>query len=262
MKKHLAAFFALTIFLAWTMGALGIFLWQMATPGYWPQPQSSLLAYAAGFVPANVAVFLALVLEGGRGLKRLLSGLARWRFQAWLYLLVCAGLPALVVLVSWLATGRVGAGVGQEALLIPLLASWISPSVLGEEIGWRGYALPRLQRSLNPLLASLLIGLLAAASQAWIFLAPGAAFSAGLFLVLVVNSVAVSVLATWLYNRTGGSLLAVTLLRAALAVSLLVFAAPPEGMAVALAALAVVAIFATGLALPLPASARPQAAEV
>lgn len=84
---------------------------------------------------------------------------------------------------------------------------------LGEELGWRGFALPRLQKIYPPLTASFTVGLfwgLWHLPDFW--LSPERQRdSVPLFLLTIV---ALSVLYTWVYNRTGGSLLLVALLHA------------------------------------------------
>lgn len=79
----------------------------------------------------------------------------------------------------------------------------------GEEVGWRGFALPRLQKSLNPIWASLLLTLFWAAWH-WplFFYRPGyvnmgIAGISGWFFSLLTGSI----LLTWLYNSSKGSLL-------------------------------------------------------
>jgi membrane protease YdiL (CAAX protease family) len=84
---------------------------------------------------------------------------------------------------------------------------------VGEEVGWRGYALPQLQRGLRPLPASLI---LAVAWWLWhleFFLlddVPLARFPAYL-----VEVAAVAIILTWLYNRSGGSILLAVVFHAA-----------------------------------------------
>lgn len=82
----------------------------------------------------------------------------------------------------------------------------------GEEMGWRGYVLPRLQARYSALTASLILGVIWAFWHLPKFLAPDNSSPFGLF---VVEIVAQTVLYTWLYNNTRGSLLLVTLFHAA-----------------------------------------------
>lgn len=244
--RYLIAFCALTLGLSWGMGTFGLLVWRAAAPFYWPEAQPSVLAFAAGFVPANAAIFVVLWSKGWPGLKSLLAGLLRWRFHAGYYALICAGVPLLAVTGAWLAGGRMGGGFEGWTSALPLLAILFSPAVLGEELGWRGFALPRLQGHMSSFAASLVTGALAAASQAWWFAISGLSQSVSPLLTACWIWLSVSVLATWLFNSTGGSLLATTLLRLSLALSLAWSGIPNEVMAVLLSLLAAVVIILSG----------------
>jgi len=89
-------------------------------------------------------------------------------------------------------------------------------SALAEEPGWRGFALPRLQAKFNPLVSSLILGVLWA-----VWHAPGRfggieAKSLSDTLVEWVLILFVTVIFTWLFNRTKGSILATALLHPAM----------------------------------------------
>jgi membrane protease YdiL (CAAX protease family) len=91
---------------------------------------------------------------------------------------------------------------------------------LGEEPGWRGFALPRLQMALSPLLASVVVGIGWAAWHLPLQLrgAYEPSMGAGLWGVGLrfASQVAVSVIFTWILNRSNGSLLAVVVLHTSL----------------------------------------------
>jgi membrane protease YdiL (CAAX protease family) len=82
----------------------------------------------------------------------------------------------------------------------------------GEEIGWRGYALPRLQARYSALASSLIVGILWAVWHVPKYLVAGNSES---FALAATTMMARSVVCTWMYNNTRGSLLLVTLFHAA-----------------------------------------------
>jgi membrane protease YdiL (CAAX protease family) len=84
--------------------------------------------------------------------------------------------------------------------------------ITGEELGWRGYVLPRLQVRYSALVSSLIVGVIWAIWHIPTFLAPGNTSPLALFMVKIITE---SVLYTWLYNNTRGSLLLVTLFHTA-----------------------------------------------
>ena len=80
---------------------------------------------------------------------------------------------------------------------------------LWEEPGWRGFALPRLQARFGPLVGTLILGVLWALWHIPGYL--GGWMGAGLA-VLIVSSAAFSMIMTWVYNNTRGSILLMILL--------------------------------------------------
>src|SRR5437016_5768189 len=92
-------------------------------------------------------------------------------------------------------------------VLITLVPVFLLFGPLGEEFGWRGYALPRLQARSGALAASLLLGLAWAAWHAPLFFDPTSTYAHLPPLVFIARMMGLSVLFTWLINRTGGSLL-------------------------------------------------------
>ena len=87
-------------------------------------------------------------------------------------------------------------------LILPLSALW-------EEIGWRGFLLPILQEKHTPLKASIIIGFVWGLWHLPIYLAidPYGYKTINYFLFMFIGCFALSIIATWLYNSTKGSLL-------------------------------------------------------
>jgi membrane protease YdiL (CAAX protease family) len=85
---------------------------------------------------------------------------------------------------------------------------------LNEEPGWRGFAVPHLHRTYSPLVAGLIIGVI---WSTWHFpLHATSTFGGGIagFPFRFVYNVPLGVLFSWLYNKSGGNLLACVLLHA------------------------------------------------
>jgi uncharacterized protein len=102
---------------------------------------------------------------------------------------------------------------GASASLPLLVVPWFLYEILsnGEEIGWRGYVLPRLQARHNALFSSLILGVIWGFWHLPKFLSHWNPISFAWFMVHIL---AASVLYTWMYNGTKGSLLLVTLFHA------------------------------------------------
>lgn len=186
-----------------------------------------------GFLSAVAPMISALVvtarLGGMSGVRRLLGRLLRWRVMLRWYAVALLGFPALALVaigLGFLLTGRppdfsntyidrvfpqFPSGLSTWLLLPPLLLYSIATTI-PEEVGWRGFALPRLQSRYGSLWASLVVGVLWGFWHLPLFFSPDAAqsgISLPLFLAITVFS---SFLFTWVFNRTGGSLLLVVLL--------------------------------------------------
>jgi membrane protease YdiL (CAAX protease family) len=91
-------------------------------------------------------------------------------------------------------------------------------SALGEELGWRGFALPHLQTARSALGASLVLGTLWGVWHLPLYLTGTDIRPPSLF--------PASVIYTWMYNSTGGSLLIVVLFHAASNLPLSLLLAP------------------------------------
>ena len=79
-----------------------------------------------------------------------------------------------------------------------------------EEPGWRGFALPKLQAKFSPLIASLILGIIWGLWHAPMYLPQyGSMFQ---FIIFLLNTLKITIMLTWLYNRTKGSVLATALL--------------------------------------------------
>lgn len=188
-------------------------------------PWVIFLALIGIYAPTFAALIVVSVLEGRSGLKRLLTPLWDWRLR-WTWYATAIFLPlvlavtavlihlgitnqySLVVSFDWLE------GVAIFFVSIPLLVLVKLPlGPMAEELGWRGFALPRLQRRMNALNASLILGVLWALWHLPAFWVPGAALPLDEpptlmgILQYVVNVVGVTLVFTWLYNSTRGSLL-------------------------------------------------------
>ncbi len=205
-------FFGLTFLISWGVGAPWIFAPKAMTAWLGPFGPTSPAFFVAAWAPTLTAVILTLVKQGLPGLGRLFQGLLRWR-PIGLLILAVAILPMIALLLAWspFASGKVAPA--DILVLTPLVLFTTAQIVtntgpLGEELGWRGYALPRLLTRWGPAVSGLIIGLV------WtLWHVPAFLFSDVVGLPLaslgwyVLGTVGLSWLMTWLYVRTGGSIL-------------------------------------------------------
>jgi uncharacterized protein len=239
VRDHpLLVYFVLAYALSWTMVAL--------------IPASFAFALLALFGPALAAVMVTMVTDGRRGLVDLFRRLTIGRVGLVWYVLAI-GVPLLVAVVAQVVHamtfgGPVGMAVSTPLPLVVILALL----VIGEEIGWRGFALPHLQARYGGLTASLVLGSVWACWHLANATIPGleaywSAFPAFFFFVL-----GQTIFFTWLWNRTGGSLLLMWILHAMVNASISLFFVGDQAHEwwFAGAALAVVALIVTILGGP------------
>lgn len=183
-------------------------------------PVYLLLGYGFGIS----AILMTGITQGRKAIGALLKRFLIWRVGWVWYLAALAIYPAVFLSAALLNSLISGQPLDFSQVfarqILPVkgsLAALILPFFLfdaltnGEEIGWRGYVLPRLQARRGALAASLILGLI------WGFwhLPKYLDVPIQVFALFMVKTMIDSLLYTWLYNNTGGSLLLTTLLHAA-----------------------------------------------
>jgi len=78
----------------------------------------------------------------------------------------------------------------------------------GEELGWRGFALPGLQKRFNPLASAIILGLVVSGWHGLLHLVSPTGIPEWQFWLLMVSY---SIIVTWAYNKSRGSVLIATL---------------------------------------------------
>jgi membrane protease YdiL (CAAX protease family) len=173
----------------------------------------------AAFGPLFAALVLTVLDEGWKGAIGLLKRGLDFRFKK-IWLLPILLLPPVIFTGATFLSVFIGATPLDSSVLSNPIVAVVAPVMilltagpLQEEFGWRGYALPRLQRRLDALVSSLVLGVLWWLWHLPLVFIPGR-FMVGtplLFGVLLVEMVLVTILFTWIYNNTGGSILAAML---------------------------------------------------
>jgi uncharacterized protein len=192
-----------------------------------------LLIFPLGYTPAAAALLVAWLTDGRAGLREVAGMLVRWRIPLRYYVAVVAGPPTLFLLglglgaVAGLPLARFGPPSLIAAAFVVNLV--LAAAVNGEEIAWRGVMLPMLQARTTALRASVLTGVVEAAFHLPLFLTPGTPQSRIPFGGFLLFSVALAMLFTFVYNSTGGSLLAVTVLHGGINASTNVLPVPSSG---------------------------------
>lgn len=209
IQKHpVLAFFLLTYLISWSAWVGGKWL------------KLNLLTFFFSYGPALAAILLSAALGGQTGLLDLLRRIFRWRAGLRWYLAAFFIPLGGVLLAIYLSAA---AGLLQKSLPnwwtiagpLSLAIFGLTPLgfvvLLGEEIGWRGFAQPKLLEQFSPFITSLLVGL-GWGVWHWVYLWESSSLLGLVYFTL--ETMAISLAYTWLFDRTGGSLVVVTLLHA------------------------------------------------
>ncbi len=204
VKRHpLIAFFVLAFALSW-------WPWILYAFGLSPTP-------IASFGPFLAALVVLAITQGKSGIGGLLRRMVRWRVGLRWYavaLLLPVGIAlaatALNVLLGARAPSAADLG-GWTGLFSTFAVVLLIPGIGGtwEEPGWRGFALPSLQAGRSALVASLILGAVWALWHLPLVVATGQ--MGGWDIVIIL---AWTLVLTWVYNGTGGSVLIVMLFHA------------------------------------------------
>lgn len=214
----LLAFLALTYAATWTCFLLAVRSGGLGVDGV-PRRGIGALILLGTIMPSLVALGLTATAEGASGVRGLLGRLfdlrlrSRWLLFAGFYMIAIklgAAILHRLILGRWPAFGR-------EAWYVMIAATAVSMWVqAGEEVGWRGYALPRLAARLGFGTASIVLGVIWATWHLPLFYLPGADTFGQSFVVYLLQVIAISVAMAWLFWRTGGRLLPIMLMHAAI----------------------------------------------
>jgi membrane protease YdiL (CAAX protease family) len=202
--------------------------------GFLPEALFRPFFVLKAFAGPSLAAYLMIRLtEGTAGIasfrRRFFQTRAGWPW----YLFILLGIPALFLLGIIVQPGTLASfqgfpGRGFAGYLVYYLINFVIIFLLGgplaEEPGWRGFALPRMERQYGPLGGALILGFIWAFWHLPDFLTraqgggPGTSWGTVLtnVSIFVVMVVALSVMMTWVYNHSGGSLFIAILLHASI----------------------------------------------
>ena len=204
----LGTFYALTFSLTWGIAAILVFGAEYVEPIFGPAGLTNPLYVLAVWAPAVAGLYVVWRRHGRAGLRGFASrlGMARMPAAGWWFVVI--GMPAIVY-AGALISGTAGDSPAFSPWFTAIPALFQAMFLAGtvEELGWRGVALPLLQRRFNPLVSSLLVGLGWAGWHLPAFALSGTVQSAWALGPYVAGIVALSVIMTWLFNASRGSIL-------------------------------------------------------
>jgi membrane protease YdiL (CAAX protease family) len=174
------------------------------------------------WIPAVAALGCAAVLYGRAGVRDLRRRLLLWRVNWWWYPVVLLGPLVFAMIVAGIAVliGEPWDAALPSAMKLSIPALGLTLLILiltdglGEELGWRGYLLPRLLIRHRAISASLILGL-----YWWLWHLPlvwtvGSAIKGQPLWLLLADLIAKSLIFTYVFLGTQGSVLIAILLHA------------------------------------------------
>jgi CAAX protease family protein len=180
----------------------------------WPTHFPALLG------PMLAAVLVTFNAQGHPGLRDLAKRMLRWRVSVkwWFWAvgspLLFLGLGLIVVRAStgrWPVLSSLDRFNGLPAIGVVGVWVLLTLASFGEETGWRGFAIRMLQKRFSPLVASLVVAPFWALWHIpYFFVVPTfKGFSPVAVIGFVIGLTCGSIVLTWLYNRSGESILIV-----------------------------------------------------
>jgi uncharacterized protein len=177
---------------------------------------SSGVPFLLALVPAVIAIAIAWR-EGNGALRRLVRLLwTRPASRRWYLVIAIPFAWALGTVAVGIALGRSNGDLFKDvlpsALIVPFVV--LLPA-FAEELAWRGFAVPRLMTVMSPLSAALVL------SVPWVVMhlvlqLPGGVNAGAEVWPTVVSLVSYSVILTWIFVGTGGSVVVTALVHTGL----------------------------------------------
>ena len=214
LKNPLLFFFLIAYIVSWILSIPFILSEWEILPGTF-----TALFAVKSFGPFLAGYLMIRILEGRGKLRLWRKSFLQWRVKWLWYIFLLVGIPALIVVGIIVQPGSMLGFKGLSPSVFiqyPLMfiAVLLAGEPLGEEPGWRGFALPRLQYRYGALRGTLLLGLLWTGWHLPDFLTsaqgggPGTGFSAffinfPIFLLLIMS---LTIILTWIFNHTKGSI--------------------------------------------------------
>jgi membrane protease YdiL (CAAX protease family) len=177
-----------------------------------PLSYMATIALGIGLGPFLSSFVMSYVTAGDEGVRSHVRAISHWRVGFRWYGFVLVGIPLIMSLGTivlpgvWESLEPLSA---SEIVAYPvffLYPALLIGGPLGEEPGWRGFALPRLQQRVGPLAGSLILGPLWACWHMPIWFSGQWTVPSLLNIATYIGWLtAMTVIMTWVHNRTRGS---------------------------------------------------------
>lgn len=214
-RYQILILFLLVLGLTWPFMIVDV----LGSHGIIPFRVPMILWLVYGYMPSLAAVIVTGLTQGKEGVRALFRKVLIARVGVKWYLFAIFGL-AVTTIAAVILGNQFGAttdspllkpdiaAAGPAAIFLNATLMFIVRGILnGEEFAWRGLALPRLQAKYNALTSSLIISIPWILFHLPLFFTKGSTQEHMPILSYAVQLAATSILFTWIYNNTKGSVL-------------------------------------------------------
>lgn len=206
-KRPVLTYIILAFGITWVLGVIvGILLGPLEAKLGWENRPFSM--FLIKFGPSIAGLLTAYFLNGMEGMVELLKQGGKWMvsFPVLAFVIAAPVLFMIILLLIW-SPDR-----GLDLFSWSTLGILFSTAFLkiflgggfGEEFGWRGLMLPKLIQRMSPFFASLAVGIVWILWHLPVLVLGG---SVGNPVVFVATIMSYSVILTWIYYSSGGSIL-------------------------------------------------------
>ncbi|MEV6227410.1 CPBP family intramembrane glutamic endopeptidase [Saccharopolyspora shandongensis] len=222
----LTSFFVLAIGLSWiawtpyVMSKNGIGEENFEFPPVLGTSQILGMLPGAYLGPILAAFIVTAAAEGRPGLRRWAGRLLKWRVNWKWYVLAVIGVPIALIIGGIPFAGAENMAIPPAMVLVAIVPGLVLQVVttgIAEEPGWRDFALPLMQPRFGPLRGTFLLGVLWGIWHLPLFLTEWGGYPNVTWVdpvEFIISCVAISIVMTWVFNRTGESLPVAMLLHA------------------------------------------------
>lgn len=180
----------------------------LAIPLFVPLPPE-VVPLMIAIIPALLAVLLTAMTGGRKGVGALLKKIFQWRINFKWYVIALGlalglrlAMSVLALLLGWIPAIQIRLWSLPEFMLI---GTFILIGGVTEELGWRGYVLPKLLAYRSAIFSALFSGVIWGVVHLGLNL-PGQMNAGAHWLPTILQLIGLSVILTWLYIQTRGSL--------------------------------------------------------
>lgn len=234
----------ITLFLLTFFGALPFIIGRINFHGLNSSTRLPFIASTGlgliAFAPSIAALIVSRFHRGVGGIRPLLAQVLIWRVNIAWYVAALIG-PIILRMLSNTIQNVMGNHIPEYWVTLPSLPGLdldkllfivfaIPIGAFGEELGWRGFAQAHLQKRSTALVASIFVGVIWGTWHLWYVMTPGGFLNVSVTdaVATYVRLISTSIIYTWMYNSTRGSIFVVTMAHAGHNVSVTLIQSPSK----------------------------------